>query len=219
MRKVILTCDASGAALAGETGFIVVVVDVIDFSTSMEAAMDCGAAAIFGAGTESSNPPVKIQPYEIGRMAGREAKRLGSELIIVAEPRIGGDEVRKKEITGVINGIDSTGSVISGIIPNIGAEIVKLSDFNGKVVVGASGTGGVAFDAAVSAGAPLVLTGTVARTMKKNGFSSAKDSAERAVKSSMKAGRGIAVVAASGSSLEDLLAAEYIYKEILIRIR
>jgi len=73
----------------------------------------------------------------------------------------------------------------------------------------------VAFDAALCAGAPAVLTATVARTLSKSGFAPARDGAGRAAEAAGRLGTGIAVVAASGKSLEDLLAAEYIYRDLL----
>lgn len=213
--EVILTADASGASLAGSRGMLVVVVDVIDFSTSMEAALDAGASALFGAAPDPARPPVDVNPYSIGIMAGREAVRLGTRVVVLAEPRVGGDVERLGGIKKAVGGIEAAGAEIEAVIPNLGAETPKLADLKGRVVLGATGSGGVAFDAAARAGAPAVLTGTVARTLSKSGFDSARDSALRAVREAERLGAGIAVAAASGNSLEDLLAAEYIYKKIL----
>ena len=217
--KVILTTDASGAATAGSLGMVVMVVDVIDFSTSMEAAIDEGAAAVFGACPDKSMPPVKINPYIIGAMAGRKAKQIGSAVVVLAEPRVGSDDERLKDISKALTGVCSAEAEIEAVIPNLGAEIPRLINLKGKVVLGATGSGGVVFDAAVCAGAPAVLTGTVARTLKKNGFVSARDSAGRTISEANRLGTGIAVVAASGNSLEDILAAEYLYKTIMQRLR
>lgn len=219
MIQVLLTADASGAAMAGSRGFVVVVVDVIDFSTSMEAAIDAGAAAVFGSGTDSARPPVKIDPRGMGLLAGNEALRLGTGVLILAEPRVGEESDRRGGITRVIEGIRSSGARIEGVIPNMGAETARIADMKGMVVLGATGTGGVAFDAAVCAGAPKVHTGTVARTMKKNGFACAGEAAERAVSEARRLKGDIAVVAASGNSLEDVLAAGHIYKTILEMVR
>lgn len=215
LKEVILTADASGAVRAGSMGLVVVVVDVIDFSTSMEAAMDAGALAVFGSAPDLSRPPVDTNPHRIGLMAGREALRLGAPVVVLAEPRVGGDAERRTSITKAVGGIESAGAIIEAVIPNLGAETPKLTDLKGRVVLGATGSGGVAFDAAVCAGAPAVVTGTVARTLNKSGFKSASDSALRAVEEAGRLGAGIAVAAASGKSLEDLLAAEYIYRKIL----
>lgn len=217
--NLILTADASGAAMAGSLGMVVVVVDIIDFSTSMEAVIDAGAAAIFGASPDSARPPVKTDPFKIGELAGREALGLGTVVIVLAEPRAGEENNRRSGASRALNGVISTGAEVIAVLPNLGAESASLADITGKVVLGSTGSGGVAFDAAVTAGSPAVLTGTVARTLKKNGISSARRSALAAVTKARQLGAGIAVVAASGSAVEDLLAAEYIYKAILEILR
>lgn len=215
MKRVFLTADAGGAAWAGSAGLVVVVVDVIDFSTSMEAAIDSGAAAVFGAAPDSAAPPVETDPRSIGELAGREALRLGTEVVVLAEPRAGDDESRRGGVQKAVGGVLSAGAEISDVIPNMGAETPRLADLSGKVVLGATGSGGVAFDAAVCAGSPAVLTGTVARTLKKKGFAPAREAALRAARAAGRLDTGIAVVASSGNSLEDMLAAEYIYKAVL----
>jgi len=219
MINIILTADASGAAYSGNRGLVVVVVDVRDFSTSMEAAIGAGAAAIYGAATDSARPPVKTDPYQMGYLAGTEARRLGKGVVVLAEPRVGEEEKRRQGILKCLEGVKSSGAGLSCIIPNIGAETPRLADVTGTVVLGATGTGGVAFDAAMCAGSPAVVTGTVARTMTKNGFASARAAAGRAVSEARRLERGIAVVAASGNSLEDILAAEYIYKTLIEMVR
>lgn len=219
MERVTLTRDASGAAEAGSRFLVAVIVDVIDFSTSMEAAIDAGAAAVFGAAPVMANPPVRVNAFLMGSMAGFEALRLGTEVIVLAEPRIGNKSARREAAAASISGIESTGAKVNYIIPNLGAETSKLVNMNGKVVLGATCTGGTAFDAAVSAGSPAVLTGTIARTMLKNGTASAQAAARRAVREANRLGTGVAVVAASRNSLEDMLAAEYIYKVILGIVR
>lgn len=215
MEKVTLTSDASGAAEAGSRLLVAVIVDVIDFSTSMEAAIDAGAAAIFGAAPVMATPPVKVNSFLMGSLAGLEALRLGTDVIVLAEPRVGDERARREAAAASINGIESTGAKVTHIIPNLGAEIPKLVNMNGKVVLGATCTGGTAFDAAVSAGSPAVLTGTIARTMLKSGLASAQSAARRALREAHRLETEIAVVAASGNSIEDMLAAEYIYKVIL----
>lgn len=217
--EVILTADASGAARAGSAGMVVVVVDVIDFSTSMEAALDAGSSAIFGSAPDLSAPPVEINPFNMGVKAGREAIRLGTGVLVLAEPRVGDEGLRTGGISKALAGIGHAGAEVHAVLPNLGAETVKLADFKNRVILGATGSGGVAFDAALCAGSPAVLTGTVARTVKKSGFASARDAALRAARESERLGAGVAVVAASGKSLEDLLAAEYIYKKIIELVR
>ncbi|MCL2337103.1 MAG: hypothetical protein FWC60_06750, partial [Firmicutes bacterium] len=98
------------------------------------------------------------------------------------------------------------------------AETVKLYDLRGKVLIAATGAGGVAFDAAMTAGAPAVVTGTVARTRHKKGEVPARDAARRAAALARETGAGVTVVAASGNSLEDILAAEFITRLILAQL-
>ena len=194
---------------------MVLIVDVIDMSTTLEAAIDAGASVVLGASPEHCRAPVELFPQEIGRQAGRLAVRQNTGVIIVSEPRIGTEEERRARSAAVIRGIAETGATLEAVFPNAGAETTKLGDFSGRVVVAVSDTGGVAYDAAVTAGAPAVLTGTVARTMKKKGVEPAQAAARRAIEAARAAGAGIAVVAASANSLEDILAAEYILKEII----
>lgn len=214
-RGVSLTVNASGAVLAARAGNVVVIVDVIDMSTSLEAALDAGARQVFGASPAETRAPVEVHPEEIGRQAGEIAKREGSGVIIISEPRVGTEEERRSRSARVIRGIEEAGADVAVVLPNAGAETVKLADFAGKVVIGVSDTGGVAYDAALAAGAPAVLTGTVARTMRKKACEPARAAARRAVEKAVETGSGITVVAASANSLEDILAAEYIVKAII----
>ncbi|MGB9803299.1 hypothetical protein [Desulfofundulus sp.] len=212
---VILTANASGAAWAARQGLVVMVVDVIDMSTSLEAALDEGAVAVFGASPDAAKPPVPVDPAAIGRLAGERARALGTGVIVIAEPRTGTGEQRRAGIQKVLGGLTAAGATIEAVVPNSGASVVELADFKGKVVVAATGSGGVAFDAALTAGAPAVLTGTVARTRRKKGKDPALAAAARAASAAEKMHRGVAVVAASSNSMEDLLAADYIYRLIL----
>lgn len=210
-----MTVNASGAVQAAEAGQVVVVVDVIDMSTTLEAALDAGAAFVLGASPDNCRAPVRLCPEKLGQQAGQLAVARGTSVVIVSEPRIGSEEERRARSGRVICAIGETGAIVEAVLPNAGAEITKMIDFQGKVVVAVSDTGGVAYDAAVTAGAPAVLTGTVARTMHKKGVEPAKAAAARAIEAARLLGTGIAVVAASANSLEDILAAEYIMKEII----
>lgn len=215
MQTVNITTNASGAFEAGQRGQVVMVVDVISMSTTLEGALEAGAAAVFGASPDFSRAPVELNPEAIGIITGQKAKDLGTEIILIAEPRVGTDEDRKKNATKAIAGIEKTGAIISGIVPNLGAETVKLIDFKDKVVLAVTDTGGVAFDAAVQGGSPEVIVGTIARTIGKRGRQPAEEAAKRAIEAANKHNTGITVVAASGNSLEDVLAAEYIGRTIL----
>ncbi|HOB21386.1 MAG TPA: hypothetical protein PKI30_00880 [Bacillota bacterium] len=88
-----LTTDASGAREAALRGQLVVVVDVIDMSTTCEAAYQNGAAAVFGASPDKTSSPVPQNPEQLAAWAAEEAKRLGTSLVVAAEPRTGPEEV------------------------------------------------------------------------------------------------------------------------------
>ena len=215
INTVKLGINASGAAEAARNGDVVVIVDIIDMSTTLEAALDAGALAVFGAAPDAAAPPVPVNPERIGVLAGSQAKEKGVEVILIAEPRVGTDEQRLNSITRLCTGLARTGARVGAVLPNVGAETVKLCNFSDKIVVAATSTGGVAYDAAVQAGARVVLTGTAARTMVKKGSAPARAAALRAIEFANKLNSGITVVAASGNSMEDILAAEYITRAIL----
>lgn len=210
-----MTADASGAAWAAGQGLVVVIIDVIDMSTSLEAALDEGAAAVYGASPDVAEPPVDVNPERVGRLAGEKARSLGTDVVLIAEPRSGGDEPRLDATRKVRAGIAAAGAAVGAVLPNLGASVYGLTDFKGRVVVAATSTGGVAFDAAVTAGAPAVLTGTIARTRHKKGTLPAEQAAARAFAACTRLATGVAVVAASGNSREDVLAAQHIFHLLL----
>jgi len=210
-----MTVNASGAAAAAKQGDVVVIVDIIDMSTTLEAALDAGACAVFGAAPDGAAPPVAIDPVAIGLLAGRLAREKGTGVVLVAEPRVGTDAQRLEQVSGVAEGLAQAGMEIAAVLPNIGAETPKLYDLQNQVVIAATSTGGVAYDAAIKAGAPAVLTGTVARTLRQKGSAPARTAAARAIAQAKSLGADITVVAASGNSLEDVLAAEYITRTIM----
>ncbi len=211
-----LSVNASGAAAAAARGDVVVIVDVIDMSTTLEAAIDAGALAVYGAAPDGASPPVPVDPAAVGYMAGLQAVQNNTAVVLVGEPRVGTDSERLDNMSKTVAGLKKAGARLDAVLPNIGSETPKLHDMRDKVVVATTGTGGVAFDAAVKAGAPAVLTGTVARTMLKKGPAPARAAAKRACRKARElGGTGITVVAASGNSLEDILAAEYIARIII----
>ena len=212
---VTMATDASGATRAARLGQVVVVVDVIDMSTTLEAMFDEGVLAVYGAAPDAASVPVPVNPVQVGKQAGEFACSAGAGVVLVAEPRVGSAEERLSGIQKVLKGIKDSGAAVELVLPNMGAETVKLADVKGRVVVAATGSGGVAFDAAMTAGAPAVLTGTVARTAKKKGSPPAMAAAERALKTARQLKADIAVIAASGNSVEDVLAAEYIFNLLL----
>jgi hypothetical protein len=210
-----LTVNASGAVVAARRGDVVVIVDIIDMSTTLEAALDAGALVVFGAAPDHVTPPVSIDPAAIGYAAGKLALKNNTGVVLVTEPRVGTGAQRLEGATKVLAGLAKAGVEVRAVLPNLGAETPKLFDLAGQVIIAATATGGVAYDAAFNAGAPTVLTGTVARTMQKKGSEPARAAATRAVERAVALQAGITVVAASGNSLEDLLAAEYIVRLIM----
>ncbi|HZJ84312.1 MAG TPA: hypothetical protein VFD02_02045 [Syntrophomonadaceae bacterium] len=216
LRRIIVTSDASGARDAARAGMLVIIVDIIDMSTTLESALDAGAYAVLGASPDFTRAPVQVEPYKMGEYASKLAKEAGSNIIIVSEPRIGTDEERINRSTKVMRGIEDSGGIIERVIPNIGAESYKLADFKNKVVIAITDTGGVAYDAAFVEN-QQVTTATVARTYKQRGLEPALTGVKRAYKMLQAGDTGIAIVAASQNSLEDVLAAQYIYNLFLMQ--
>jgi len=212
-----VTADASGAALAGEQGRVVVVVDVIDMSTALESALDAGAAAVFGASPVDCRAPVSLDPEAMGYTAGCAAVRLGADVVVVAEPRVGTEMERRARAASALTGVARAGAKVRAVIANVGAETPKQTDLGGTVVLAVTDTGGVAFEAAHLAGA-IVATGTIARTWRKKGEEPAQAAADRAIALALAPGGGFTVVAASGNSLEDILASQYIARLIMDRL-
>lgn len=210
------TYNASGAAAAARQGNVVMIVDVIDMSTTSEAVLEAGAITVLGASPDNSIVPVTVNPEKIGYIAGKKALKYDTSVIVAAEPRlIQNDKDRLKEIQQVLKGIERAGTELEKVVPNIGREVVELADFDNKIVVVVSPSGGTAYDAAYNYGAPEVITGTIARTNNMNGSFAARVAAERAIEKALKFKRGITVVAASSNSMEDVQACQYICQEII----
>lgn len=208
--------NASGAAAAARQGNVVMIVDVIDMSTTAEAAIEAGACKVLGASPDHHNVPVTVNSEKIGYYGGKKAVKHNSSVIIAAEPRlIDKDNDRLNEIQQVIKGIERAGARLETIVPNIGREVADLTSFEDRVVIIVSPSGGTAYDAAYNYGAPVVITGTVARTNKNKGSQTARIAATRAIKEANKLKRGITVVAASSNSMEDVQGAQYICQLIM----
>lgn len=214
LKKIVVTSDASGARDAAREGMLVMIVDIIDMSTTLESALDAGAYAVLGASPDFTRAPVKVMPEDMGRYAARLSKDGGGGIILVAEPRVGSDEERIARCQKIIRGIESEKGVVEAVLPNIGAEIPMLANLSGRVVVAVSDTGGVAYDAAFVE-SKKVITGTVARTYRQKGMEPALTAIRRVYENIGKDDTGIAVVAASRNSLEDVLAAQFIAKLLL----
>lgn len=213
-KKILVSTDASGAWQAAHEGLLVMIVDVIDMSTTLESALDAGAYAVLGASPDFTRAPVKVYPEKIGMEAARLSREAGKGIILVAEPRIGGDEDRVARCQKVIKGIEKEKGFVEAVLPNVGAEIPKMVNMNGRVVVAVSDTGGVAFDAAYNE-RNRVIIGTVARTYKQKGTQPAMMAVKRALET-IKDNEGIAIIAASRNSMEDVLAAQYIANLLMI---
>ncbi|ACL69442.1 hypothetical protein [Halothermothrix orenii] len=213
-----ISFNASGAAAAARQGNVVMVVDVIDMSTTAEAALEAGVLDVLGACPDQHNVPVTVNPEKIGYFAGKKAIKSETGVVIAAEPRyINNDDSDVDGINKVVKGIERAGAKIEKVVSNIGREIVNLVDLENKVLVIVSPSGGAAFDAAYNYGAPEVITGTVARTNKMKGSKPAKIAADRAIESALKCRSGITIVSSSSNSMEDVQAAQVIGQEIIKR--
>lgn len=117
------------------------IVDVIDMSTTLESALDAGAVKVFGASPDFTRAPVKVDPERIGRIAARTALTEGVGVIVVSEPRTGGDEERLQRCQKLMEGLNSEGVIIEAVVPNLGAETPLLTHFENRVVVAVTDTG------------------------------------------------------------------------------
>ena len=214
-----VTSNPSGAAAAARQGNVVMIVDLIDMSTTCESALEAGACDVLGASPdEYADVPVIVNPEKMGYIAGKRALKKQTEVIVAAEPRLitNEDEAsRLDHIQHVLRGIEKAGGVLEKIVANLGKDVCQQADFANKVLIVVSAAGGTAFDAAYNYGAPAVITGTVARTNHMSGNQPAQKAASRAIQLAQKYKCGISIVASSSNSMEDMLAAEYIAKEIV----
>lgn len=213
-RVLTVASDASGAYQAACAGQVVLVIDVIDMGTTLEAALQAGALLVLGASPASSKAPVPVNPVAIGRYAAGKAEELQAGVVVAAEPRTGDDQARSARVAGVLRGLREGGLEAEGIYPNQGAEFIKLVDCRKKIVIAVTDCGGVAFDTAFNAGAP-VISGTVARTCGYTGWENAESAVKRAVQLAAQEQRGLCIVASSSKALEDILAAQYCYMRAL----
>ncbi|TDA70000.1 MAG: hypothetical protein D9V47_03005 [Clostridia bacterium] len=197
------------AAAAASRQEVVVIVDIIDMSTTLESAMEAGATAVYGAAPWPPPEYCRVCPEAVGRAAGLEARERGSGVVVVAEPRAGPARERRRQAAGVLAGLRQAGAEVVAVVPNMGKETARVADFEGKVVVAVTAAGGVAFDAAFNQGG-RVGTATVARTLRSRGKEPALRGAGRAWAMSGEGDKGITVVAAGPGCLEDLLAAQYV---------
>lgn len=213
-RKLEIAFNASGAAEAGARGRVVAVVDVVDSSTSAEAAMGAGAAAVLGASPAGVQVPARLDPGAIGRRAAGVAGKLGTDVVVVAEPRVGPEDQRRARSLPVLQALTTAG-VRYELAPNQGAEVVDVVNVDRRVVVLVSSTGGSAFDAAMAAGAPAACFVTTARVAGRTGWDLVGVGARRGIALADEHGADLAVVAASANSADDCLAAFEIGRRVI----
>jgi hypothetical protein len=199
-----VTFNASGAAEAGARGRTVVIVDVVDSSTSAEAALAGGALEVLGASPAGLRVPVPVDPGAVGRRAASIAAKTPTDVVVVSEPRVAMDEERRGQALPVLQALRTAG-VGYELAPNQGAELLRAVNPEGRLVVVVSATGGSAFDAALAAGAPGVCFATTARIEGQTGWEVATAGARRAIEAARQHRSGITIVAASANSTDDVL--------------
>jgi hypothetical protein len=208
--------NASGAAEAGRRGRVVCVVDVVDSSTSAEAAIANGALAVLGAAPADVDPPVEVRPDAVGLRAVGLAADAGASAVVVAEPRVGSQEERMARAQPVLQALEG-GGIEWGLVSNQGAELPGLAKLPGAVVVIVSTTGGTAFDAALAAGAPAACFATTARVEGRTGRQVAEDGISRALALCAEHRTDLSLVAASANSLDDVLAVQELARRVIER--
>ncbi|HEX2031695.1 MAG TPA: hypothetical protein VHL78_09885 [Actinomycetota bacterium] len=215
-RRLEVTFNATGAADAGTRGRVVAVVDVVDSGTSAEAAVAAGAGEVLGAAPAGLRVPARVDPGAVGRRAAAAAGRLGSDVLVVAEPRTGTHDEQRSRCLPVLQALRTAG-VAYELLPNQGAELPRLVDVRNRVVVVVSATGGTAFDAALIAGAPAVCFATTGRVEGLTGWEVAEMGAQRAVALAEEHQADLTVVAATANSADDVLGAFELARAVIGR--
>lgn len=206
--------NLSGALEAVKLGRFIVLVDVIDMSTTMEGILEAGAVSLWGAAPVGRGLPY-ADPLRIGQAAAQEAQEKGAEIVVIAEPRVGSQAERQTRAGAVLAGLKKEGIEPLAIWPNLGAETAKFADWRDKIAIVVSDAGGTIYDAVWQMGG-RISTATVARTMQKKGSEVVKSGVERAL--AMAEGTPLTLVAASSNALEDVLAVQYLAQYILARL-
>lgn len=206
--------DATGAAEAGARGRVVAVVDVVDAATSAEAALAAGAVDVLGAAPADADVPEEVQLWMAASQAAALAKLHETDVVVVAEPRVAPHEERVRRAAPVISTLETAG-VGFEVVPNQGAGLPGLVNLARRVVIVVSAAGGVAFDAALTAGAPGVCFATTARIAGLTGWEVARAGAQRAIAMAKVNGCGLTLVAASSNATDDFLAAFEIARAVI----
>ena len=215
-RRLEVTFNATGAAEAGARGHVVAVVDVVDSATSAEAAVAAGAAEVLGAAPAGLRVPARVDPGAVGRRAAAAAGRLGTEVVVVVEPRSGTQEEQRSRSLPVLQALRTSG-VGYELVGNQGAELVGLVELKNRVVVVVSATGGTAFDAASAAGSPAVCFATTGRVEGVTGWEVVQMGAQRAVGLAEEHQADLTIVAATANSADDVLGAFELARAVIGR--
>jgi hypothetical protein len=158
--------------------------------------------------------PVRLDPGAVGRRAAGIAGKLGTDVVVVTEPRVGPEERRRAAALPVLQALTTAG-VRYELAANQGAELVDLVQVDRRVVVLVSATGGTAFDAALAGGAPAACFVTTARVLGRTGWDLVGSGARRAIALADEHIRDLAIVAASANSADDCLAAFEIARRVI----
>ena len=140
-KNIRVTTDASGAQQAAREGLLVMVVDIIDMSTTLESALDAGAYRVLGASPDFTRAPVAVDPEDIGRKAADWAREAGTGIVVVSEPRVGSDQERLARCQKLLRGIESQGGCLEAVVPNLGAETPRITAMEDRIVVAVTDTG------------------------------------------------------------------------------
>jgi hypothetical protein len=150
--------------------------------------------------------PVKVEPGAIGRRAAAAAIREATDVVVIAEPRIGTEEERRSRALPVLQAL-RTQRIEYELAPNQGAELARAVRLRGRVAVIVSSTGGTAFDAAMAAGAPAACFATTGRIEGQTGWDVLQRGVRRAIDLALRNDSDLSIVAASANSSDDVLAA------------
>jgi hypothetical protein len=137
-----------------------------------------------------------------------------TDVVVVAEPRVASHEERVQLAAPVLSTLEAA-DVGFDVVPNQGAGLPGLVKLAGRVVIVVSAAGGVAFDAAITAGAPAVCFATTARIVGMTGWEVTQQGARRAIDLAKQNDRGLTVVAASSNATDDFLAAFEIARAVI----
>jgi hypothetical protein len=155
-----------------------------------------------------------VSPEAVGTRAASIARQRGTDVLVVAEPRVGPPGERAERAAPVTRALEAAG-VRYEVVANQGAEVGGLAAMAGRVVVVVSTTGGAAFDAALAAGAPGACFVTTARIAGMTGWEVTRLGAIRGIELADRHGGALSIVAASANSTDDCLAAFEVARAVI----